>query len=300
MSTSSTGTAAGTAPVREEEWDASWASLERHMVQLYTTDAPRTIHQFWQRCYFEDLWETMGARAGAGRYLELGAGRGTTSMYLASRGCDVTMLDLSAAGFRVAQENFKREGLPAPKLVQADARASGLAAESYDCVFHIGLLEHFEAPHPLLVEAVRLLKPGGLQFAVIMPERPASIRFLTLAMLRPWALGRELMPETIRRRVRSRLTPVAARTSPMLRTGYTRADYLAMLVGLPVEDVRCMPYNPYHPVYKSDAREAAITIPLYRLYRGLKKLLGRKPRLATFAQLASCDLLIFRKGGVKA
>lgn len=283
-----------TAP-REEEWDSSWSSLERHMVQLYTAGPLRTIHQFWQRCYFEDLWKAMGPNAAGGSYLELGAGRGTTSMYLASRGCDVTMLDLSVAGFRVAEANFRREGLPAPKLVQADARDTRLAAESYDCVFHIGLLEHFEAPHPLLVEAVRLLRPGGLQFAVIMPERSAHIRFLTLALLRPWALGRELMPATVRRRMRARTSPVACRMAPMLRTGYTRADYLAMLKGLPVEDVGCVPYNPYHPVYRSDAWEAAITIPLYRLHRGMKKLFGKEPSFRTAAGLASCDLLTFRK-----
>jgi 2-polyprenyl-3-methyl-5-hydroxy-6-metoxy-1,4-benzoquinol methylase len=293
MSTSSPDTAAET-PRREEEWDSSWSSLERHMVQLYTAGPLRTIHQFWQRCYFEDLWKTMGPAAAAGSYLELGAGRGTTSMYLASRGCDVTMLDLSVAGFRVAEANFRREGLPAPKLVQADARDTRLAAESYDCVFHIGLLEHFEAPHPLLVEAVRLLRPGGLQFAVIMPERSTHIRFLTLGLLRPWALGRELMPEIVRRRMRTRIRPVACRM-PMLRTGYTRADYLAMLEGLPVEDVGCVPYNPYHPVYKSDACEAAITIPLYRLHRSLKKLFGKEPLFRTAAGLASCDLLTFRK-----
>ena len=290
------GSSSGAGAARAQEWDASWRSLERHMVQLYTAGAPRTIHQFWQRCYFEDLWKAMGAEASTASYLELGAGRGTTSMYLASRGCDVTMLDLSAAGFKVAVENFRREGLPQPRLVQADARATGLPSASYDCVFHIGLLEHFEAPHPLLVEAVRLLKPGGLQFAVIMPERNARIRWLALGLLRPWALAREWVPETVRRRVRGE----SRRRAPletMLRTGYTRCDYLAMLAGLDVKDVRCLPYNPYHPVYKSDARERAITIPLYRLLHGVKKLLGSDPLLATRAAFASCDLLIFRKGG---
>ena len=289
------GSSSGAGAARAQEWDASWRSLERHMLQLYTAGAPRTIHQFWQRCYFEDLWKAMGADASTASYLELGAGRGTTSMYLASHGCDVTMLDLSAAGFRVAIENFRREGLPQPRLVQADARATGLPAASYDCVFHIGLLEHIEAPRPLLVEALRLLKPGGLQFAVIMPERTTRIRWLALGLLRPWALAREWVPEKVRRRVRGE-RPHGAPPEPMLRTGYTRRDYLAMLAGLDVKDVRCLPYNPYHPVYKSDTREGAITIPLYRRLHGVKKLLGSEPLLATRAAFASCDLLIFRKG----
>jgi SAM-dependent methyltransferase len=187
--------------------------------------------------------------------------------------------------------------LTQPRLVQADARATGLPAASYDCVFHIGLLEHLECPRPLLVEAVRLLKPGGLQFAVIMPERNTRIRWLALGLLRPWALAREWAPEIVRRRVRAE-RPSGAPLETILRTGYTRRDYLTMLAGLDVKNVRCLPYNPYHPVYKSDARERAITIPLYRLFHGAKKkLLGSEPSLATRAAFASCDLLTFRKGG---
>ncbi len=62
-----------TAP-REEQWDSSWSSLERHMVQLYTAGPLRTIHQFWQRCYFEDLWKAMGPSRG--RRKLSGTGRG--------------------------------------------------------------------------------------------------------------------------------------------------------------------------------------------------------------------------------
>jgi len=128
-----------------------------------------------------------------------------------------------------------------------------------------------------------------------MPERAAQIRFLTLALLRPWALCRELMPETLRRRVRKMLHRDAGRPEHVLRTGYTRADYLTMLKDLPVEDARCVPYNPYHSVYKSAFWEEGVTIPLYRMHRDMKKLFGHHPLLATAAALASCDLLTFRK-----
>jgi ubiquinone/menaquinone biosynthesis C-methylase UbiE len=265
------------------------------MAQLYTTGPLRTIHEFWQRCYFDDLWASMGAPAGPARYLELGAGRGTTSMYLASRGCDVTMLDLSAAGFKIAEKNFLRESLTLPTFVHADARDTKLPAASYDCVFSVGLLEHFETPHSVLLESVRLLRPGGLQFAVIMPERPENIRLLTLALLRPWALWRGLMPAAVKNRLRQLLRRPPAPLPPVLRTAYSRADYLKMLEGLDVEDARCVPYNPYHSVYKGAWLEGVIAIRLYRLHRALKKLYSGYPLLSTAAGLASCDLLTFRK-----
>lgn len=279
----------------EDGWDSSWSCLEGRMAQLYTTGAPRTIHEFWQRCYFEDLWALMGPGAAKARYLELGAGRGTTSMYLASRGCDVTMLDLSAAGFKIAERNFLREGLALPGFVHADARDTKLPAASFDCVFSVGLLEHFETPNPVLLEAVRLLRPGGLQFAVIMPERPENIRWLTLALLRPWALWRQLMPETLKRQLRQVLRRPPAPAPPVLRTAYSRADYLRMVEGLEVEDAQCIPYNAYHSVYKSDWLEGALAIRLYRLHRALKKVYARHPLLTTTSGMASCDLLTFRK-----
>jgi ubiquinone/menaquinone biosynthesis C-methylase UbiE len=279
-----------------DEWNSSWSSLGNDMVQLYTKGRPRNIHEFWQRCYFEDLWMSMGERAAEAKYIELGAGRGTTSMYLASKGCDVTMLDLSSAGFEVAARNFEREGLRAPTFIHADARDTQLSSDSFDCVFNIGLLEHFERPQDVLTESVRLLKPGGLQFAVIMPERPPSMRFLTLGLMRPWALIRELMPDNARAKFRKMRGHEADHPrSRVLRTTYSRADYLAMLRNLPVGDASCVPYNPYHPVYKSVVCEAAIAIPLYKAHRSLRRVFAIDPRMKTPSSLASCDLLTFRK-----
>jgi 2-polyprenyl-3-methyl-5-hydroxy-6-metoxy-1,4-benzoquinol methylase len=277
-------------------WDSSWASLQGGMVQLYTRSAPRTIHQFWHRCYFEDLWALMGSRAVDARYLEIGAGRGSTSMYLASKGCDVTMLDLSSTGFEVARANFARGGLRRPMFVEADARQTNLPPESFDCVLSIGLLEHFEDPRPVIVESMRLLRPGGLQFAVIIPKKKPSVRYLSQALLCPWVLAYELMPEAIRDGIRRlRGQKPAAREAEVLRTEYSRSEYLKMLAGLGAVDVRCVPYNPYHPVYGREALDASITIPLYRLHRSIKRLYANRPLTATGSGLGSCDLLTFRK-----
>ncbi len=277
------------------EWDSKWASLGRNMLQLYTRGAPKTMHQFWQRCYFEDLWACMGSNASSGAYLEIGAGRGTTSMYLSRAGCDVTMLDLSESGFQVAAANFAREGLKIPRMVHADARETGLPSEGFDCVFSIGLLEHFEDPAPVLRESARLLRPGGLQFAVIIPDRSASVRHLARAIFCPWSLAYGMLPEQARRRVRKwRGHAEPSPDNAVLRTSYSRADYLRMMQGLDVEDLRCVPYNPYHPVYSRASLEASIAIPMYRAHRKFKALFGR-PTMLTSASVASCDLLMFRK-----
>jgi len=83
----------------------------------------------------------------------MGAGKGTTSMYLADAGYeDITMVDLSDAGFKLATENCRREGVTPPKMMIADCEKTGLKEETYDCIYNIGLLEHFEDPAPTLRE----------------------------------------------------------------------------------------------------------------------------------------------------
>ena len=278
-----------------ENWDSFWSSLEAPMVRLYTSGRLRTTHQFWQRCYADDLWMLMGDRAKDARYVELGAGRGTTSMYLASRGCDVTMVDLSSAGFKVAKSNFAQERVKLPTLVQADARATGLPAESYDCILSIGLLEHFGDPRPVLAESVRLLRPGGLHFAVIIPERPDSIRHLAYAFLRPWSFGWALLPTAVKRLLRPARHSGPQEKGNVLRTTYNCSEYLKMVEGLDVTDVRCVPYNPYHPVYNNSFLEANLAIPLYRAHRAIKRICCRPPLLTTWSGIASCELLTFRK-----
>ena len=289
-----TAAAEGTGPLG---WDPGWASLQHGMVQLYTRGRPRTIHQFWQRCYFDDLWSLMGDRAAQARYLELGAGRGTTSMYLAARSCAVTMLDLSRNGFELARRNFAREGLPLPNLVLADARQTGLSAESFDCVFSIGLLEHFDDPQPVLRETLRLLAPGGMAFMVVIPARPAHVRLLAQTLFCPWQALRTLMPGSVKRLLGHRKLDRTGRADggDVLRTSHSRSSYVRTMLDLGAQEVSCVPYNAYHEVYRKPALQNGIAVPLYRAHHAVKRLWARPPYFRTAACLASCDLLTFRK-----
>lgn len=281
-------------------WDSFWGQLDVQMTSLYTTGRVTTIHQFWQRCYLDDLWECMGKPAAGASCLELGSGRGTTSMYLTARGCKATMLDLSTAGFEVARTNFAAHGLKLPTMVQADARQTNLPSASFDCVFSIGLLEHFEDPRPVLAETARLLRPGGLHFGVIIPDRGDEIRQFAYWFFRPWSAAWALLPVALRHRIKPprRSTDYIGRE--MLRTAFTRADYTRMLDGLDVTDVRCVPYNPYHQVYSSQVLETRLLLPAYRLHRGVKRIWSRHPLMKTWPGVASCDLLTFRKGSASS
>lgn len=281
---------------RAVSWDEAWDALEGDHVQLYTTGTPQTIHQFWARCYFEDLWSLMGEKAAKGRYLEIGAGRGTASMYLASKGADVTMLDLSPIGLRVAEQNFVKAGLKKPKTLVGDARETGLPAASFDCILSIGLIEHFEYPKALLQESVRLLAPGGLHYGLIIPESGDGKRFVVDSLFAPWRVLSRMVPRPVKDLVRpsggKRLT---ALEEEVVRNDYSGDYYIKMLRELGIKDAVSIPTNPYHPVYGKKPIESSLVIPAYRFHHAIKRALGAKPMMKTLPGLASCQLLLFRK-----
>jgi ubiquinone/menaquinone biosynthesis C-methylase UbiE len=225
-------------------------------------------------------------------------------MYLASRNCDVTLVDLAPAGLELAVRNFERCGFRQPRALVADARDTGLPSSEYDCVYNIGLLEHFADPVPVLREALRLLKPQALLFMVIIPEgspwRAAPIRLacnpVGMALRLAAALARRM-----RRRVRAlgdRKAPGATPTQfdhDRLRTAHSRLQYAAWMRELGQEAAECVPYNPYFSLYRTPVLERLITVPLYRQHLRLVRGRSRYPRLQVKTPAAACDLLVCRK-----
>jgi|GEM_PF-1176877 len=287
--TTETLTQAGHGEARE--WNALWQSLDAGL--SYTAGTPRKLSDQCQRWYFEDLWELIAEDRPDGEYLEQGAGRGTTSLYLAKQGRRVTLLDLAPDGRELASKNFQRVGLPPPNYVLADARQTGLPDNFYDCIYNIGLLEHFDDPAPLLREAYRLLKPGGWMFMVIVPSIPDCRRWLMKLLFRPWTL----IPSSWKRGMKEISGQSKHDTAEMMtRTELGPAEYLACLEGLPVARAECPAYNPYHQIYPAGWYERGWMLPWLRLHQRVKRLFTRAPWLKTSEGLASCYLLLVQKG----
>lgn len=270
------------------EWNAIW---ESDTDRVFTRGKPASLGQFWQQCYFADLWSEMGPTASSMRCIELGAGRGTTSMYLADRGCDVTLVDLAPKAFDLARNEFSRVNLKPPHCVFGDATSTGLPSQSFDCAYNIGVLEHFQDPVPLLRETCRLLRPGGLLFMVIVPLGTFRTALAARLLFAPWRpiLG------TSRRWLLKRLglekpTP----PSTMIRTSYPDAAWEGWMRDLGQPDFRCIPYNPYPPVYANAWAERMITLPAYQLHLAIRSRLAQQPLLATSPFLGMCQLLVGR------
>ncbi|MBI5647973.1 MAG: class I SAM-dependent methyltransferase [Ignavibacteriae bacterium] len=148
------------------------------------------------------------------RILEVGAGTGRDSFYMAGDGAELFLLDYSMNSLKII-----RSAAPPDTRVHAiggDAFALPFHDGTFDVVFHQGLLEHFRKPaaEALLKENVRVLRTGGL-LVVDVPQRWHVYTVIKHALIaaNAWFAGweREFSVRELRTLLRSLgLTPKAA------------------------------------------------------------------------------------------
>jgi len=102
--------------------------------------------------------------------LEVGCGAANASLYFAKRGARVTALDINEPVLAIARRNFKKAKVKG-KFVVGDAEKLPFNNNSFDVVMSHGLMEHFKHPKVSFGEQMRVLKPGGILFADIVPAR---------------------------------------------------------------------------------------------------------------------------------
>jgi ubiquinone/menaquinone biosynthesis C-methylase UbiE len=105
------------------------------------------------------------------RVLEVGAGTGRDSFGMVEHGASVFMLDYSKNSLNIIK-NIATDEKVDVNPVGGNAFALPFANDSFDLVFHQGLLEHFreKEANALLKENIRVLKSGGL-LLVDVPQR---------------------------------------------------------------------------------------------------------------------------------
>ncbi len=104
------------------------------------------------------------------RLLEVGAGSGWPSLYLAGQsGCDVTLVDLPLEGIRIAAGRAVVDGLAGACLaVVADAAQLPFRDGCFDVVNHSDVLCCLMQKREVLAECRRVVRPGGrMAFSVI-------------------------------------------------------------------------------------------------------------------------------------
>lgn len=100
---------------------------------------------------------------GARRVLEVGCGTGHWLAELSALGAEVYGLDLSSGMLRQAGARHGQRG-----LVRGRAEQLPFPPGSLDMVYCVNAIHHFDRPRDFVVEARRLLRPGGLLAVVGM------------------------------------------------------------------------------------------------------------------------------------
>jgi len=95
------------------------------------------------------------------KVLDMGSGTGTYSLWLARMGLEVTALDQSVEMLKVAQNKARlQEGSPI-NFLQGNAEEIPFDENTFDLVVSVTAVEFMDEPKEALLEAMRVLKPGG-------------------------------------------------------------------------------------------------------------------------------------------
>jgi SAM-dependent methyltransferase len=110
------------------------------------------------------------------RVLDIGGGPGRYTIWLAERGHRVVLADLSPELLAIAETRIEQAGVGAmvEETVEADARDLARWADgSFDAVLSLGPFYHLPDPDDrkrAAAEMGRVLRPGGIAFAALMPR----------------------------------------------------------------------------------------------------------------------------------
>ena len=131
--------------------------------------------------------------------------------WAAAQGADVYGLDVSMPTVKQAKREFAGDRSP---FVVADVRQVPFASGSFDAIYSMGTIEHFDETEAAVVELARLLKPGG-RLILGVPNRHDPF-------LRPLMVFASSRSRVVRLRVRKVLL---AQTAPAnARGGRTDGD----------------------------------------------------------------------------
>src|SRR2546428_667777 len=120
----------------------------------------------------------------SGTAVEVGAGSGRLLIRLGlEHPYRLVAVDYAPYSIRAVRENLRRAGLEGEAII-ADAKKLPFEDASVDVVLSGGLLEHFREPLPILREMARVLRPGGLFYADIVPRKVSLYRWAERARMK--------------------------------------------------------------------------------------------------------------------
>ena len=219
----------------------------------------------------------------SGRMLEYGCGAAGVSLYFAGQGYETHVCDLSQNALKVAALNQERN-FPGVRLASssvANVFSLPYASNRFDVVMSYGLLEHFSAESlaRLLSETVRVLRPGGLFIADIVPG-PERWNARTFGIIANWLGSSMLHVISGRRRELRQLYRLYF--EHYFETTFDERTWAALLAQHSLGDVRVDVCRPFPVLAISGTAERLYTslimkmLPFHRRFDGANTWLTRR------------------------
>jgi len=123
---------------KSQRWEAIYIARQKKLVEWLQWESDRPVRAL------VDLFDRPGFRPQ--RVLELGCGDGVNAVFMASRGCQVTAVDISPTALGMAREKQREAGVEI-QFIEGDVFALDLPRESYDFVFDRGMFHHVQVFH---------------------------------------------------------------------------------------------------------------------------------------------------------
>jgi len=157
---------------RKDNWNKQYESNELTFVDYENINTRDDfIMSLGYEYTFEFITKNINKPIKDIKVIEVGCGGARTSVFLASKGMQVTCTDTSDEALRLAEENFKSAGITGYTLLNDDLLNSKIPATSFDVVMSFGLLEHFEDIQTPINAIERLQNSGGIGVHNIITDR---------------------------------------------------------------------------------------------------------------------------------
>jgi 2-polyprenyl-3-methyl-5-hydroxy-6-metoxy-1,4-benzoquinol methylase len=168
-------------------WDEQW----------WNTQRPQGLRWLYRDQDYETVRLIRKAAGNKSRIIEVGGGGSRILPYLARKyGHRVCGADFSLAACRLLRANFKLQGVSG-EVVCEDLLQSSLAQGTFDVVYSVGVIEHFEDQRAVVAAHLRLVKPGG--WLIITVPNLAGVQGRIFRRLSPplWAKHVMLAPHDL-------------------------------------------------------------------------------------------------------
>jgi len=158
----------------KDTWDSVWEKQHIRQSSLHS------LIYFLREHYFSSTFARFARKRIKGLILEVGCGTAQCSLKIRVKGIDIIGADFSASALQLAKKyslTTSNVTHSRTSFVVTDAFSLPFGKNTFDAVWSVGLLEHFEDPSLALTEMRRVVKPKGKVIAIV-PYRAGLLGIL--------------------------------------------------------------------------------------------------------------------------